>query len=171
MHAIRARQIESTVVAAASALFAAAVAFACLSLARALANLAPVSLGALTAACALLAFVACRQMLAAIDGAPPTYSVNPFDVSEIEPMPAGEELVLTDADRVDPAPLELDDVLAELPADSRVVRLFDPRSMPTPGQLRARIDDHLRGAKEPVPAPDASQDLFDALAELRRSLR
>lgn len=82
-------------------------------------------------------------------------------------------LILTPADRLDPGqpePLALDDILAELGPDSRVVRLFDPAAMPTPGQLKGRIDDHLRQGA-PSAHPDAAQALSDALAELRRSLR
>ena len=89
-----------------------------------------------------------------------------------------EELVLTDADRLPPEEPErspellLDDVLAQLGPDSRVVRLFDPAAMPTPGELRARIDRHLDSSSaRPSPHPDASQALHEALAELRRSLR
>jgi hypothetical protein len=87
----------------------------------------------------------------------------------------GDELVLTQADRVEPAhsgdPLVLNDILAELGPDSRVVRLFDRKTMPTPGQLKSRIDDHLGQGSAPAGASDASQALADALAELRRSLR
>jgi hypothetical protein len=43
--------------------------------------------------------------------------------------------------------------------------------MPTPGQLKSRIDRHRSQAAAPAGAPDASQALSDALAELRRSLR
>jgi hypothetical protein len=43
--------------------------------------------------------------------------------------------------------------------------------MPTPGQLKARIDRHLEGGGPAEASPDASQALYDALAELRRSLR
>jgi hypothetical protein len=99
-----------------------------------------------------------------------------------------DELMLTDADRLEPAgeliltnaeqlharsddDLVLDDVLAELGPDSRVVRLFDRKAMPTPGQLKARIDDHLDQGAQPAALSDASQALSDALAELRRSLR
>lgn len=83
----------------------------------------------------------------------------------------GGELLLTEADVVSqPAP-ELDDIFAEAGPDSRVVRLFDPRTMPTAGQLKTRIDDHLGRGKPPVPLSDASQALSEALAELRRSLR
>jgi hypothetical protein len=101
--------------------------------------------------------------------------------------PAGE-LVLTDAQRVvavgpcaEEAPLVLDDILAEIGPEARVVRLFDRRAMPapelTPGQLQSRIADRLgNGAPLSAPfnmaeAPDASQALSAALAELRRSLR
>ena len=85
------------------------------------------------------------------------------------------ELVLTDADRLHSAltsseePLVLDDILEAVGTDSRVVRLFDRKAMPTPGQLSSSINRHLeRGGNV---APDASQALSEALAELRRSLR
>jgi hypothetical protein len=86
------------------------------------------------------------------------------------------ELLLTHADRVpsEPGasePLLLDDVLAELGPDSRVVRLFDPAKMPTPGQLNARIRQHLGGACDSAAPPDDSEALHEALAALRQSLR
>lgn len=92
---------------------------------------------------------------------------NPFERAERlllehykaaeEPEPeAGEE------------PLLLDDILAELGPDSRVVRLFDPEAMPTPGQLKSKIDRHLEPGEE---AADAGQALHHALADLRRSIR
>lgn len=89
------------------------------------------------------------------------------------------ELLLTRAQMLKPPvekrsdPLLLDDVLAELRPDSRVVQLFDPNRMPTPGELKTRIDRHLGAVSTGVsdePQPDASQALYDALAELRRSL-
>jgi hypothetical protein len=100
----------------------------------------------------------------------------------------GDELVLAEADRFDPdellltaadrlnapahaEPFVLDDILAELGPDSRVVRLFDRKAMPTPGQLKSRIDDHLEQEERRSGMSDASQALSDALAELRRSLR
>jgi hypothetical protein len=128
------------------------------------------------------------------------FAVPIFDVRAIEALAPDElmltdadrfcaldELLLTDADRVAPKdelllttaervvpladPLVLDDILAEIGPDSRVVHLFDRRAMPTPGQLKSRIDDHLgQGAPTAAPA-DASQALSEALAELRRSLR
>ena len=88
-----------------------------------------------------------------------------------------DELVLTDEDRLKPSlqdhdgMLELDDILAEIGSDARVVRLFDRKAMPTPGQLKSRIDSHLEQGHVAGCAPDASQALSDALAELRRSLR
>jgi hypothetical protein len=99
-----------------------------------------------------------------------------FALAEVPDQPG--ELLLTEADRLLPDDPEqspellLDDVLAQLGPDSRVVRLFDPAAMPTPGELRARIDRHLDSSNaRPAPHPDASQALHEALAELRRSLR
>ena len=67
------------------------------------------------------------------------------------------------------------DALQKAEPDSRVVQLFARQSMPTPGQLKDRIDRHLAGTpRQPlpiVPAPDASQALYAALNELKRSLR
>lgn len=95
------------------------------------------------------------------------------------------ELLLTDADRLEPGELlltdrfqparqetlVLDDILAELGPDSRVVRLFDRKAMPTPGQLKSRIDSHLERGSTPAAQADAAKALSEALAELRRSLR
>lgn len=53
----------------------------------------------------------------------------------------------------DPPELLLDDVLSPLAENSRVVLLFDPSAAPQ------------------AAPPDASRALYDALAELRRSLR
>lgn len=71
--------------------------------------------------------------------------------------------------------LLLEDRLAEPEADSRVVHLFAAPPMPTPGELRDRIDRHLAGAQRVPPPgpppPDATQALFAALDDLKRSLR
>ena len=91
------------------------------------------------------------------------------------PVAVPGELLLTDADRLPvaeddgPEALLLEDALGPADPDSRVVRLFDPSAMPTPGELRARIDRHLAGPQSAP--PDASQALFEALAQLRSSLR
>jgi hypothetical protein len=88
-----------------------------------------------------------------------------------------DELLLTESDRLKPAaaakadPLVLDDVLHAIETDSRVVRMFDRKAMPTPGQLRSQIDDHLGQAAPSSAQADAAKALSDALAELRRSLR
>jgi|GEM_PF-3591405 len=85
-----------------------------------------------------------------------------------------DELLLDTVDE-DEAML-LDDRLAAPKPDSRVVQLFASPSPPTPGQLRDRIDRHLardprRAAADIPPPPDATDALFAALNELRRSLR
>ena len=130
------------------------------------------------AAAAIVANLLCTRALQAWATAGPQFAIPAFEQVAIETddelllteadmlLP---ELILTDADRLPPQePLELDDILAELGPDSRVVRLFDPAKMPTPGQLSSRIDAHQARS---AAYPDASQQLSEALAELRRSLR
>lgn len=89
--------------------------------------------------------------------------------------PVNDELLLSDADRLAPPvaadELVLDDILGEIASDARVVRLFDRKAMPTPGELKARIDSHIGQAPAASAPVDASQALSDALAELKRSLR
>jgi len=108
----------------------------------------------------------------------PTFSLSPFDTATLPEVEDLDELLLTDADRVDAGDgsehvdeLVLDDVLAKLEDLSRVVRLFDASAMPSPGELKHRIDRHLDGPSPSSPPPDASQALHDALSELRRTLR
>lgn len=72
--------------------------------------------------------------------------------------------------------LLLEDRLPEPEPDSRVVHLFAAQPMPTPGQLLDRIDRHLAAPSRRVPPnrpppPDATQALFAALDDLKRSLR
>ncbi len=64
--------------------------------------------------------------------------------------------------------LVLDDVLDAIESDSRVVRLFEAND--TAGEMHVRIDRHLRSGPRQA-LPDAAQELHDALAALRRSLR
>jgi hypothetical protein len=98
---------------------------------------------------------------------------NPFERAErlllehYKAAPAPEEA----ADNPSEEPLLLDDVLAELGPGSRVVSLFDPEAMPTPGQLKSRIDRHLQPGETASGSSDAGQALHEALAELRRSIR
>lgn len=148
------------------------------------------------AASAVLAYVMSALGIKAAAARSGEFPIRIFDVGDLGDLEPGEllltrqlrdelvltkkdrfvaELVLTDADRVlgDPAqpeePLVLDDILAAVGTDSRVVRLFDRKAMPTPGQLSSSINRHLeRGGNVP---PDASQALSEALAQLRRSLR
>lgn len=88
---------------------------------------------------------------------------------------AEDEALLLDQIVEDEA-LLLDDLLAAPNPDSRVVQLFASQPLPTPGQLCDRIDRHLAGAPRrapadiPPPPPDATDALFAALSELRRSL-
>jgi hypothetical protein len=161
-------QVEAGVDMAAAASFAAALAFSCLSLVP----------GAFAPACAAvlaaLGFVISRKALNRVGSGREPFAVPIFDVREIEPLEAlpRDELLLTDSDRLqDPEALVLDDVLAGIAPDSGVVQLFDPAAMPTPGQLKARIDGHLDGGTSHFASPDASEALFEALADLRRSLR
>jgi hypothetical protein len=199
-------RIETNMERGASAAFAAALAYAAFALLRAF--VAPPALIAGVAAAAVIAFLLCSGILKSLANGGQRFVLPSFEVAEINDFAlddllltdrVGDELVLTDADRVvagelvltdalrinanelllteadrldgSGEPLVLDDILAEIGPDSRVVRLFDRAAMPTPGQLKCRIDDHLRDAAAPAPSSDAAQALSDALAELRRSLR
>ena len=114
-----------------------------------------------------------------------------FDQTELEREleKLAEEIQRTEAFTDDPnEEVELDELLLEdelpalveaellledqLPApeeDSRVIRLFDPRTE-TAGEMQERIDRHLRNTPRP-PLSDATQELHEALAALRSSLR
>lgn len=173
-------QVERNVQRAASAIFAGACAFATYSL------LGPVAhepfLATEAGVAFILALLVSTRTLNVIGGEAPAFSQNSFAVAPVETFepPEPDELILTEADRatINGAPdatgekaLLLDDVLAELGPDSRVVRLFDPAAMPTAGELKNRIDRHLDRGTVSLRAPDASQALYDALAKLRHELR
>ena len=85
-----------------------------------------------------------------------------------------EPLLVEDVIEDESAMLLVDALQAAGPG-SRVVQLFAHQPMPTPGQLKDRIDRHLAGGpRHPsplAPVPDASQALYAALNELKRSLR
>lgn len=121
---------------------------------------------------AMLAFILSARVLRAV-ARTPRFIVPDFTLPELEER--SDELMLTERHEPpvpDEEPLLLDDILTEMGPDSRVVRLFDRKAMPTPGQLRSRIDRHLDDHRIPeAEAQDASQALSDALAELRQSLR
>ena len=141
--------------------------------------------------CAIVVYWIAAKALRKVGTRKPQFVLRPFEFPELQLEPVEElvltdadrlkhtiaqlsdELLLTDADRLHPTgdELVLDDILAELGPDSRVVRLFDPAAMPTAGQLNARIEQHLRGIPSPAAPQDASQALYEALNELKRSLR
>lgn len=103
-------------------------------------------------------------------------AVNLDDVLLLdEPLAAMDELLLdqplVEAETAAVAELLLEDALPVPDPDSRVVQLFAPGRMPTAGQLRDRIDRHLADGSRAAAPGDASDELSEALAELRRSLR
>ena len=110
------------------------------------------------------AFAACLAGLRRIPSAAPCDEDAPRCVTPVADLLAEADRSLAHAEDE----LVLEDILAALGPDSRVVRLFEPGNMPTPAQMKARIDRHLEG--DGTAAPDASQALHDALADLRRSL-
>ena len=143
-------------------------------LAAPLAGVAPLLLGATGA---IVGFGAGWLIVRMAPSAPPT--IAPFELPVIEPR-AG----LATAEEVDdPSELLLDARLSDPAVGSRVVQLFEPSF--TPGELQARIEAHLgegagtTAAPNPSPArwsgppaaPDASDALHAALAEIRQSLR
>ena len=193
MNAGLAQHIETGAERGASAVFAGAIGFAVYG-AFGEAPLQP-ELGLGIGVAAMIAYFLSKSALETVAERDRSFVLRVFDVRDIEAMDdelvltdgerIDDDLVLTDADRLHPGelvlteadrlisagqPLELDDILHELQPDSRVVRLFDRKAMPTPGQLKQRIDTHLEQAPA-RPLSDASQALSDALAELRRSLR
>lgn len=162
--------IERAVDTFAAALFAAATAFAVGNVLRG--SVVHPQLGMAVATALVLSYLLCIRTLRALGAPGPSLTLPEFKLAAVEAV-ALDELVLTDADRLYPRsdePLVLDDVLAKTSPGSRVVRLFDPSAVPTPGQLKTRIDRHLGVDAARVAPPDASQALFEALAELRRSL-
>lgn len=161
--------IEHWLDALATAIFTAAVSFA-------LAKLAP-GLGLGIVVASLLAFAGCWVSLHRIPAdsrlpLPKFDLVHPAfeDHAEDEEI---EALILTEEDifALPADELLLDDVLEEPGSDSRVVRLFAPGQLPTPGELKASIDRHLHARGHPTAIPDASEALSEALDQLRRSLR
>ena len=123
-------------------------------------------------ASAVLILLAGWKILGAVAAGPQTFLLPAFDPAPLPAAEPAEELILTDSDRLDHSQvadeLVLDDVLARLEDFSRVVRRFDRSAMPTPDELKSRIDRHL---ETPASAPpDASQALHDALSQLRRTL-
>ena len=162
-------RLESGLDLAAAAIFAAAAGYAMLRF-----GWSPVTVAAAAGATLLASW----RILAAIKAGPPVFEFATFDAAPLPEVAELDELILTDADLLDPADrnehvdeLVLEDVLAKLEGLSRVVRLFDTSAMPTPGELKSRIDAHLEETGPQSAGPDASQALHEALSELRRTLR
>jgi hypothetical protein len=175
-------RIETNAERLAAALFGAAVGYAAFTWLSG--SIVEPRLGGWTAAAAVAAFLLCSVVLERVARGQSRFRVPVFDLRQFDTSETGEllltdklggELLLTEADRLAPTasvdPLLLDDVLREIGPDARVVRLFDRKAMPTPGELKSRIDDHVGQASATAAPVDASQALSDALAELRRSLR
>lgn len=131
---------EWAVDAAAAAMFAAAVGFA----------LRAAALGAGQAtACIAAAFLVAAYGLRQVPAGTQSYALPDFPLATFEPAPAAQDDATGE--------LILEDRLAEVSPDARVVRLFGPSQS------------HLSCHPGSAP-PDASQALSEALAELRRSL-
>ena len=142
-------------------------------LAAPLAGVAPLLVGATGA---IVGFGAGWLIVRMAPSAPPT--IAPFELPVIEPRAN----LSTAAEVEDPSELLLNAPLPDRAVGSRVVQLFEPSF--TPGELQARIEAHLgeepstaapnaspaRWSGTPA-APDASDALDAALAEIRRSLR
>jgi hypothetical protein len=161
----RERLIEWLVDSLAAASLAAASAFASLELGG--------SIGwSVAAACAgfLLAYAGLRG----VQPEPATYPLAAFAPEAVETGGDVDELLLGPemliAVEAEGSELVLDDILASIAPDSRVVRLFQPDRLPTAGELKASIDRHLGRAGPECTPPDATEALHQALAELRRSL-
>ena len=141
-----------------------------------LTHVAPLSVTALGSGAA--AFGAAWLVLRLFRGNQPQFPMPVFDPADYEPEVP--QLLLSAPvpveDYVEPLAEveEEEELLLEVrawpdPSDSRVVRLFDPARMPTAGELQQRIDRHLQSPNRVV--PDAAQELHDAIAALRQSLR
>lgn len=131
---------EKAIDAAAAAIFAAAVGFA----------LWAAAFGAgQAAACVAAAFLAATYGLRQVSAGTQIYALADFPPATFEPSPAAQDDVTGE--------LILEDTLAQVSPDARVVRLF--------GTSQSQLSPHP--GSEP---PDASQALVEALAELRRSL-
>src|SRR5438045_1439256 len=122
----------------ASALFAAAMAYAAYGFLLAV-GVSP-EVGVCAASAGSLAYLPCSRLLGAAGSVSPGFDLPAFELRDLEFSDAMDELlltdairpgspgelILTDADRLDGSePLLLDDILAKIDAGTRVVRLFD----------------------------------------------
>jgi hypothetical protein len=127
---------------------------------------------AIAAAAAGASMIGAYLVLRSIMVRPPAFALASFAPVDAD-FEECDELLLTDADRVETRgeELVLDDILAKLREGSRVVRLFDPAAMPSPGESTDQIGRHANGHRSYSEPPDASEALHAALSELRRSLQ
>ena len=166
-------RIEQIVDRAASTAFALACGFA------AYRTIDPLTVGfasfAESGGVAALAYLLSAWALRRIGHSPQHHEVPMFDVRELETDAQLPELLLTErlaaSQTAKEETLLLDDILAELGPDARVVRLFDPSKMPSPGELQSRIDRHLEAQPTPQQSADAAEALHAALSALRQSIR
>lgn len=124
------------------------------------------------------AFALAWFVLRLFRGNKPQFPMPRFDPADYEPeigqaavLAAAEDELLLDEPV---AAEEEEELLLEVRAwptedNGRVIRLFDPARMPTAGELQERIDRHLQSPNRVI--PDAAQELHDAIAALRQSLR
>lgn len=159
-------KVEAVAAAVASAMLAGALAFCAFALATSLPLMAQAAVAVFAG---LAGFASSWGLLTAIGQPRRDFVVTTFDLGAIDPI--AHQMDALELVEVRQEPLELVDVLEQPGPGSSVVRLFDPAAMPTPGELRARIDRHLGRGAPPVASPDASQALVDALTQLRHSLR
>ena len=81
------------------------------------------------------------------------FRVRAFELAPVDVRRHGVEPdVLELTDMAADEPLELVDALPQAPEDSRVVQLFAPRPLPTPGELARRIEHHLEQGGESAAA-------------------
>ena len=154
---------------ASAAIFAAATGYSVLALSESQAG---------SAAAGAAGFLAALTILDRISDAPrfalPEFMIGDVEADESDPLP---ELLLTELTELlltetvaEPGELLLEDRLDRPGDDSRVIRLFDPSTLPTAGELHERIERHVE-ARERAAYPDATAELHRALADLRGSLR
>src|SRR6476646_2992068 len=133
MTAGRADRFEMIVDAGAAALFAFAAGYSAFAF---------IATAAAPAGAAMLAFFSMFAGLRLVRPPVPGFVLGDFSIPDLLAEDV-DELVLTDADRLHVSgELVLEDALPPPAPDSRVVRLFDPSAMPTPGQRLDRIDRH-----------------------------
>lgn len=190
-------RIETGAAHGASALFAGAIGYAAYGLLGTLTVQPP--LGICAAGAGALAYLPCSRLLGSgrrSAGFPlPDFVLRDFEFADAgdellltdadrlasadelvltddDRLTAADELVLTDADRLDAsAPLVLDDILAELGPESRVVRLFDRRAMPEPAPTPGQLQSRIDDHLSDGAPRSAPSDASQALSAALAELR